>query len=129
MSQPPSEPFQIGAVKQIALTVKDLARATAFYRDALGLRFLFEVPGLAFFDLHGIRLMLCPGEASPREPFGTVLYYQTTDLPGAFSALHERGVKSVREPHLVAQMPDHELWMAFFEDSEGNLFGMMCEKR
>jgi methylmalonyl-CoA/ethylmalonyl-CoA epimerase len=129
MSQSSSEPLAIGPVKQIALTVKDLARATTFYRDALGLKFLFEVPGLAFFDLHGIRLMLSPGEASPREPHGTVLYYQTADLAETFSALRVRGVKIVREPHLIAKMPDHELWMAFFEDSEGNLFGVMCEQR
>ena len=92
--------FQIGPVKQIALTVKDLARATAFYRDTLGLPLLFEVPGLAFVDLHGIRLMLSPGEVPTKEPHGTVLYYQTADLPAAFAVLQEKGVKVVREPHL-----------------------------
>ncbi len=123
--------FRIGPVKQIALTVKDLARATAFYRDTLGLALLFEVPGLAFLDLHGIRLMLSRGEGEgpPKEPRGTVLYYQTADLPATFAALQERGVKIVREPHLIAKMPDHELWMAFLEDSEGNLLGVMSEVR
>ena len=129
--------FQIGGVKQIALTVQDLARATAFYRDTLGLPLLFEVPGLAFLDLHGIRLMLSRGEGPvneppkgpPKERHGTVLYYQTADLPATFAALRERGVKAVREPHMIAKMPDHELWMAFLEDSEGNLFGVMSEVR
>jgi methylmalonyl-CoA/ethylmalonyl-CoA epimerase len=87
------------------------------------------VPGLAFFNLHGIRLMLSPGEGQPKEPHGTVLYYLTADLPAAFAVLKQRGVKIVREPHLIAKMPDHELWMAFLEDPEGNLFGMMSEVR
>jgi methylmalonyl-CoA/ethylmalonyl-CoA epimerase len=121
--------FKLGPVRQIALSVRDLARATAFYRDTLGLPLLFQVPGLAFFDLHGIRLMLSPGEGMPKEPHGTVLYYLTANLPGAFAVLQERGVKIVREPHLIAKMPDHELWMAFLEDPEGNLFGMMSEVR
>lgn len=120
---------QIGPVKQIAVTVQDLARATAFYRDTLGLKLLFEVPGLAFLDLHGIRLMLSRGEGTPTPHHGTVLYYQTADLAAAFAELAEKRVKVVREPHLVAKMPDHELWMAFLEDSEGNLFGLMSEVR
>ena len=121
--------FHLGPVRQIALTVKDLARATTFYRDTLGLPLLFEVPGLAFFNLHGIRLMLSPGEGKPKEPHGTVLYYLTADLPAAFSVLKVRDVKIVREPHLIAKMPDHELWMAFLEDSEGNLLALMSERR
>ena len=125
--------FRIGPVKQIALTVKDLSRATAFYRDTMGLKLLFEVHGLAFLDLHGIRLMLSRGEGvvnePPKGPHGTVLYHLTPDLPAAFAALQQRGVKTIREPHLIAKMPDHELWMAFLEDSEGNLFGLMSEVR
>ncbi|MCI0360593.1 MAG: VOC family protein [Planctomycetaceae bacterium] len=123
--------FQIGPVRQIALSVRDLARATAFYRDTLGLPLLFEVPRLAFFNLHGIRLMLSTGEGEgpPKEPHGTVLYYETADLSGTFATLRERGAKIIREPHLIAKMPDHELWMAFLEDSEGNLFGVMSEVR
>ena len=121
--------FKLGPVRQIALTVKDLARATAFYKGTLGLPLLFEVPGLAFFDLHGIRLMLSRGEGVAKKPHGTVLYYLTTDLPAAFAALQLRGVKAIDEPHLIAKMPDHELWMAFLEDSEGNLFGLMSEVR
>ena len=124
----------LGPIAQIALTVRDLDRATAFYRDALGLPLLFQFPGLAFFNCHGQRLMLSPGESaetdSPsKEAHGTVLYYKTDDLPGAFSMLRDRVATVIREPHLVAKMPDHELWMAFFEDSEGNLFALMCEMR
>jgi methylmalonyl-CoA/ethylmalonyl-CoA epimerase len=119
----------LGAIAQIALTVRDLERATAFYRDTLGLPLLFQFPGLAFFNCHGIRLMLSPGETPDQEPHGTVLYYKVADLPAAFAQLKDRGVTIVREPHLIAKMPDHELWMAFFEDSEGSAFGVMSELR
>ena len=121
--------FSLGTVRQIALTVRDLARATAFYKETLGLPLLFQFPGLAFFTAHGIRLMLSPGEGPPRDPHGTVLYFQTDDLNAAYATLRDRGVKIHREPHLIAKMPDHELWMAFCEDSEGNLFGVMSEVR
>src|SRR5262245_18765058 len=108
--------FQIGPVRQVALTVRDLARATDFYRDTLGLPLLFQVPRMAFFNLHGIRLMLSTGEGEgpPKEPRGTVLYYLAADLQATFASLKERGVKVIGEPHLIAKMPDHELWMAFF---------------
>ena len=121
--------FSPGPIRQIALTVRDLARATAFYRDTLGLPLLFQFPGLAFFNAHGIRLMLSPGEGQPRDPHGTVLYFQADDLNAAFATLRERGVKVHREPHLIAKMPDHELWMAFLEDTEGNMFALMSEIR
>ncbi len=90
---------------------------------------MFQFPGLAFFNCHGIRLMLSPGETPDQEPHGTVLYYKVADLPAAFAQLKDRGVTIVREPHLIAKMPDHELWMAFFEDSEGSAFGVMSELR
>ena len=124
MTTPP-----LGPIAQIALTVRDLERATAFYRDTLGLPLLFQFPGLVFFNCHGIRLMLSPGETHEKTPHGTVLYYKVADLPAAFANVKARGVTIVREPHLIAKMPDHELWMAFFEDSEGNVFGVMSELR
>jgi methylmalonyl-CoA/ethylmalonyl-CoA epimerase len=119
----------LGPIGQIALTVRELDRAITFYRDTLGLPFLFQVPGLAFFNCHGIRLMLGRDEGPPRDPHGTTLYFKTDNLPAAFGLLKERGVKVVREPHLIAKMPDHELWMAFCQDTEGNTFGLMSEVR
>ena len=127
-------PSPLGPLGQIALTVQDLDRATAFYKDTLGLPLLFQFPGLAFFNLHGIRLMLSRGEGEPKEPprlesSGTVLYFKTDDLPAGFATLKDRGVTVLGEPHLIAKMPDHELWMAFFRDSEGNTFALMSEVR
>jgi len=115
-------------VGQIALVCKDVARATAFYRDTLGVRFLFSAgPTLSFFDAGGVRLMLSPAEGAG---IGTsVLYYFVTDIEGTKTALAEKGVKFMGEPHLIARMPDHDLWLAEFRDSEDNVCALMEEKR
>lgn len=129
MSQPATPPFTLDRIGQIAVPVTDVERATAFYRDTLGMRFLFAAPpGLAFFDLSGVRLML-DGPASAQAGNSSVLYYQVADLPSAFATLSERGVRFEREPHLVAKLPDHELWMAFLRDPDGNLLALMSEVR
>ena len=118
--------FQIG---QIAMPVRDVEKAIAFYRDVLGMRFLFKAPpGLGFFDCAGVRLML-DGPAAAQAGRGSVLYYKVEDIEDAFATLAGRGVAFEGKPHLIAKMPDHELWMAFFRDSEGNTLALMCEKR
>jgi methylmalonyl-CoA/ethylmalonyl-CoA epimerase len=115
-------------IGQIAIVCQDVARATAFYRDVLGLRFLFAAgPTLSFFDCGGVRLMLSPAEG---EATGTsVLYYFVTDIEGSAKALAAKGTALIGEPHLIARMPDHELWLAEFRDSEGNICALMEEKR
>ena len=115
-------------LRQIAITCKDVERATAFYRDALGLPFLFSAPpGLSFFDCGGVRLMLSKAEG---EAAGTsVLYYLVDDIQAARDSLAAKGVTFVGEPHMIARMPDHELWLAEFRDSEGNVMALMEEKR
>jgi len=121
---------RLGAIGQIAMAVKEVDRAVAFYRDALGLRLLFQAPpGLAFFDCAGTRLML---EVPPDKEFehpGSVLYFTVDDIHGAYADLTGRGVEFRDAPHLVAKMPDHELWMTFFADGEGNTLALMHEKR
>ena len=116
-------PERIG---QIAVLVQDVERATAFYRDVLGLRFLFSAPpGLAFFDCGGVRLMLSTPEG---ESGGTsTLYYVVPDIQAAYDALRGKGATFVDAPHLIAPMPDHDLWMCFLRDSEGNVVGLMSE--
>jgi methylmalonyl-CoA/ethylmalonyl-CoA epimerase len=118
---------QIG---QIAVPVLDLERAVAFYRDILGLRFLFQPsPTLAFLDCGGVRLMLdVPGEAEFRHP-ASILYYKVSDIHTTWSDLRDRGVEFRDDPHLIARMPDHELWMTFFRDTEGNTLALMGEVR
>jgi methylmalonyl-CoA/ethylmalonyl-CoA epimerase len=116
---------------QIALTVHDLPRAVAFYRDVLGMRFLFEAPpALAFFDCGGIRLMMSlpeqEGQAAGQQ-FGSILYYTVPDIRQAASVLGARGVAFDQAPHLVARLPHSELWMAFFRDPDGNVLAIMSE--
>jgi catechol 2,3-dioxygenase-like lactoylglutathione lyase family enzyme len=100
-----------------------------FYRDTLGMRFLFEVPNLAFFDCGGVRLMLSPPETPEFDHPGSVLYYKVADINATYTALKGRDVAFIDEPHLIARMPDHDLWMVFFRDSEGNTLGLMSEVR
>ena len=119
----------LNAIGQISMIAHDIARATEFYRDKLGMRLLFEVPKMAFFDCAGVRLMLSLPENAEFDHPGSVLYFRVDDIAQAHATLKERGVTFVDEPHLIAKMPDHELWMTFFKDSEGNTLALMAEKR
>lgn len=121
--------MNISKIGQIALHADDLNRAVAFYRDTLGMKFLFQVPpGLAFFDCDGIRMMLdAVKEKDSQERLSSLVYYKVADIHGTYDTLVSRGVSFDSKPHLIAKMPDHELWMAFFRDSEKNLVGLMAE--
>ena len=120
----------LGAIGQIAVNAHDIPRAVRFYRDALGMRLLFEAPPkMAFFDCGSVRLMLSLPEIAEYDHPGSVLYFRVDDIEQAHSALKERGVEFKDTPHLIARMPDHELWMTFFKDSEGNTLALMAEKR
>lgn len=119
----------IDRIAQIAINVHDLKRATAFYRDVLGLRLLFEAPNLAFFDCGGIRLMLGKAEKPEFDHPGSILYYQVTDIRGAHAELSKRGVKFEDAPHVVAPLGPNDLWMTFCRDSEGNLLALTAEIR
>ena len=117
-------------VGQIAIPIYDLDRAVAFYRDALGLPLLFQVPPkMAFFDCGGVRLMLSLPEDPEFDHPASILYYKVDDIHAAHATLSGRGVEFRGEPHLIAKMPDHELWMAFFRDPEGNTGALMAEIR
>ena len=116
-------------IRQVAVVCTDVARATTFYRDTLGLPFLFAAgPALAFFDCGGVRLMLS-SDNEGHDNLSSMLYYLVTDIEGTQSDLEAKGVSFVEKPHVIAKMPDHELWLSAFKDSEGNLLGLMEEKR
>jgi methylmalonyl-CoA/ethylmalonyl-CoA epimerase len=122
--------LELTQIGQIAINVRDLQRAVAFYRDTLGMRFLFQAPGgLAFFDVGGVRLMLGVAEKPEFSHPASILYYKIPDIGAAYETLTRRGVTFIDEPHLIAKMPDHELWMAFFRDSEENVLALMEERR
>lgn len=117
----------LSAIGQIAIRVHDLERATAFYRDALGMKFLFQAPQLAFFDCGGVRLMLSRPERPEFDHPGSILYFTVPDIQQAYQELSGRGASFEAGPHIVAPMPAYDLWMAFFRDSEGNLLALMSE--
>jgi predicted enzyme related to lactoylglutathione lyase len=119
----------LSRIGQIAITVHDLPKAVAFYRDVLGMKFLFEVPRMAFFDCGGVRLMLGLPETAELDHPASILYYKVEDIQVAYSALKSRGVRFFGEPNLVARMPDHELWLAEFRDMENNVLALMSEVR
>jgi predicted enzyme related to lactoylglutathione lyase len=121
--------FALSAIGQISLTASNLERAKRFYRDALGLRHLFDAPPkMSFFDCAGIRLLIGEPESGPFQPSGSVLYFQVPDIQEAHESLAARGVEFVQPPHPVTRLPQGELWMAFFRDSEGNTLALQSIK-
>jgi len=119
---------QLGRIGQIALSVSDMPRSIAFWRDTVGLKFLFEAPNVAFFDVAGVRLMLGQNEGAASKPAGVVLYFDVDDLDAAFASLRERGAAVDGEPHFIAKLGAKELWMAFLRDPDGHLFALMSER-
>jgi methylmalonyl-CoA/ethylmalonyl-CoA epimerase len=120
----------LGRIGQIALTVHDMDRAIAFWRDTVGLKFMFQAPNVAFFDVAGVRLMLGSPESPDVKPAGTTLYFEVDDLDDTFATLRQRGVAVAKngEPHFIAKLGAKDLWMAFLEDPDRNLFALMQER-
>ena len=119
--------FGLSQIGQIAVPVQDLDRAVDFYRDRLGMQFLFQVPNMAFFDCAGVRLMLGLPEGQEASQPASLIYYRVEDIDAAHDELAGRGVVFESAPHLVARMAGHDLWMVFFPDSEGNTLALMSE--
>jgi predicted enzyme related to lactoylglutathione lyase len=124
-----SSGIAITQIGQIAINVHDTNRALEFYRDTLGLKLLFTAGRLAFFDCGGVRLMLTPPERPEFDHPASILYFRVADIQSTHARLVQRNVKTEGEPHVVAKMPDHDLWLAEFRDSEGNIMALMSEVR
>jgi len=120
---------EIQHIGQIAIVVHDTNRAMAFYRDILGLKLLFTAGELAFFECGGVRLMLTPPSSKEFDHPASILYFKVDDIQKAHAWLVSQNVKTEGEPILVAKMPDHDLWLAGFRDSEGNVMEFMAEVR
>jgi methylmalonyl-CoA/ethylmalonyl-CoA epimerase len=120
--------MSLSSLGQVALTVKNVDAAVAFYKDKLGLPFLFSAPPkLAFFDLDGVRLMIAEPEAEQVLTGNSTLYFKVDDIQTAYETLRGRGIPFDDSPHLIARMGTTELWMAFFRDPDNNLMGIMSE--
>jgi methylmalonyl-CoA/ethylmalonyl-CoA epimerase len=114
-------------IGQISIIVKDVERATAFYRDVLGLRLLFTAPSMAFFDCGGVRLMLGTASSAEYDHPSSILYFRVSDINAGHQRLVAHGVEIIAPPRLIAPMPTHDLWMTAFRDSEGNIHQLMSE--
>jgi predicted enzyme related to lactoylglutathione lyase len=122
--------MSISEIAQIAITVGDVPRALAFYRDILGLRFLFDGgPSLAFLAAGPVRIMLSTPQGAGTVGANSILYFKVADLDRIHAEVVARGAVEARAPALTARMPDHDLWMSFVRDPDGNLVGLMEEKR
>lgn len=120
----------LSTIRQIAITVADVDAALGFYREVLGLRFLFAAgPNLAFLDAGGIRLMLSTPQGAGAVGANSTLYFAVTGIEATYAALVARGATAERAPQLAAQMPDHALWIGFLRDPDGNLVGLLEEQR
>jgi len=117
----------ISRLGQVAINVQNVERATAFYRDVLGLRFLFAAGQLAFFDCGGVRLMLDRPEKPEFDHPSSILYFSVPDIQAAHRKLVDSGAAIVDVPRIIAPMPDHDLWMSFIRDTEGNVLALMSE--
>ncbi|MBW8367882.1 MAG: VOC family protein [Arenimonas sp.] len=121
---------KVSDIGQIAITVSDVGKALGFYRDCLGLDFLFSPsPTLAFVQAGAVRLMLSTPQGAGTVGGNSILYFKVSDIEAVFEAVLARGGTAERAPQLAAQMPDHALWTGFLRDPDGNLVALMEEKR
>ena len=121
--------LNLSKIGQIAIGVSDIVRATDFYRDTLGMRFLFSAPpGMSFFDCGGVRLMLTvPEPGRDESKSSSVIYYTVEDVRQATESLKSRGVRFIDEPHVIHSTDTYDLWMSFFTDPDGNTLALMAE--
>jgi len=128
MSTPTPAGAGLSEIGQIFVNVSGLERAIAFYRDTLGMQFLFQAPpNMAFFNCGAIRLMLGVADRPELDHPASIIYYKVADIQATYETLVSRGVEFILKPHLVAPMPTYDLWLADFRDSEGNVLALMSE--
>jgi methylmalonyl-CoA/ethylmalonyl-CoA epimerase len=124
---PQETALHLDRIGQIAISVSDLALSKEFYQETLGMRFLFEAGPMALFQCGDIRFMIGTGNENTVAPGGTILYFKVDDIHSAHDALVDKNVYFFSDPHFVARMTDHDLWIAFFKDPDGYTIGLMCE--
>lgn len=117
--------MKLGRIGQIAITVNDVERSVAFYRDVVGLSFMFQAPNVAFFDCAGVRFMLGQSPQPDAKPSGTYLYFDSEDIERDYATIESRGATVMERPHIVAPLGDKHLWLGAFADPDGNVFELM----
>jgi catechol 2,3-dioxygenase-like lactoylglutathione lyase family enzyme len=121
---------RLSTIRQVAITVSDVEVALAFYHDILGLDLLFRAgANLAFLDADGVRIMLTTPQGAGSVGANSILYFSVQDIVSLHKSLVRKGAVSEREPEFAAKMPDHELWTGFLRDPDGNVVGLIEEKR
>lgn len=116
------------SVGQILIPVEDLDRAIAFYRDTLGLRYLFSAPPkMSFFQSGNVRLLIGVPEGDGARQRGSMVYFKVDDIDGVYRTLADRGVRFEASPQLVHRSPTTELWLIEFRDPDGNPLALMSE--
>lgn len=123
----PATQFSLTSIGQISINVHDVERATTFYRDTLGMKFLFAAGHMAFFDCGGVRLMLSTPDKPEFDHPTSFIYYRVADIQRSYEILVSRGVQFEEKPGFVARLEDHDLWMAFFRDPDNNPLVLMSE--
>ncbi|WP_339252790.1 VOC family protein [Sporosarcina sp. FSL W8-0480] len=118
---------EIKQIGQIGVPAKDIERATAFYKDKLGLQLLFNNDVMAFFDCGGVRLFVSLPEKEEFAHPSSVLYFHVEDIQQAYENYKAKGIVFIDKPHMVAKMGQTETWMVFFKDTEDNMHGLMSE--
>jgi methylmalonyl-CoA/ethylmalonyl-CoA epimerase len=116
----------LSEIGQVALTVRDTARAKDFYQHTLGMQLLFEAGTMVFFQCGTVRLMIGASEKAVSNE-GTILYFRVSEIHTVHAELKNRGVLILQEPHLVARMKSHDLWISFLKDPDGNSLALMSE--
>lgn len=120
--------FGLSQIGQIAVNANDIERATTFYRDTLGMKYLFGIPdNAAFFDCDGLLLMLMLPSKPEFDHPSSILYFNVDDIQQATETLVSRGVQFEEKPNFVANMGSYDLWMSFFRDSENNLLALRSQ--
>ena len=127
MTEAATTQFALSSIGQISVNVHDVKKATEFYRNTLGMKFLFEAGQMAFFDCGGIRVMLSMPDKPEFDHPTSFIYYRVADIQRSYEILLSRGVHFDEKPTFVAKMPDHDLWMAFFRDPDNNPLVLMSE--
>ena len=115
-------------IAQLLIPVADFDKGVAFYRDTLGIPFLFAAPPqMAFFDCGGVRLLVGVMPAGQKAQRGSAIYFHVDDIRTVFASLKDKGVAFGAEPHVVNRTPKSELWLAEFNDPDGNQLALMSE--